>query len=174
MTVPKRLLGLLLAGFAVFAFTACSDDGGGSDDESTDDGGDDAATCDPATLEDDITAALATFFEEPEAADKVVVVEMGDVVAEYVDEGAELAAEQGQPLEVTVQTGSVVLSNESDTAADITFGIAALEAPDEALTEAAGGAVCVDGEWLISASTVCDTLSRGFPDVGAACLNAVT
>jgi hypothetical protein len=172
MTVPKRLLALMLGVFVVFAFTACGDDGGGDDaSDTTDDGGD--ATCDADALEDDITAALATFFEEENVDDKVTVVEQGDVVAPFVEEGAQASEESGQGLPVTVQTGSVEISNQTDTSADITFGIAAQEAPDELLVESAGGAVCVDGEWLISATTVCDTTALGFPDIGMECLEAI-
>jgi hypothetical protein len=162
MSVLKRLLGLLLVGSAAFAFTACGDDSDSS-----------SSSCDTATLEDDVTTALTTFFEAEDVDEKVSVVDQGDVVAQYVEAANDAAQESGQSIPVTVQAGSVEVSNESDTEADITFGIAAQDAPDEQLVESAGTAVCVDGEWFISATTVCDTTSLGSPDIGQECLDAI-
>jgi hypothetical protein len=165
MTVPKRLLAVMLGAFVVVAFTACGDDGGSDDASDTTDEAADGGTCDPAAAEDDLLAAMNSFLSEPEAEDKVVSVENGDEYVEFLDETGQISADMGltMPDNPTI-AASLTVDESTETDATFTFALAYQNAPDDVLIELPGSGVCVDGEWLVTGATVCDLSAQGpFP-----------
>jgi hypothetical protein len=163
---PMKLLGLLLALFALAAFAACGDDGGGSDDEASEENGDDGATCDADTAQADVQTALDNFLTQNEAEDKVTTVENGEDYVDFLDETGQISLDEGlrDPDDPTISFGLEV-ADVTDTSAAFTYDLALSSTPDTPYgLSLTGDAVCVDGEWLISGVTVCDLSAQGpFP-----------
>lgn len=168
----RRLLVLFAAAaLAVAGFAACGDDDGDdtADDTTTTEADADDGELDEEAATAEIEAALTTFFESDDDDTILALIAGGDD-----PEFAELFRTLNASLRDLVPEGGVTPVNveatfTSATEADVTFGVALQENPEEVLIEQAGIAVLEDGQWKVSAVTVCDLAALGEPTLGAEC-----
>jgi ABC-type glycerol-3-phosphate transport system substrate-binding protein len=135
--------------------------GCGGDD---DDGGDDAATTtteadettttvDEAAATEEITQNWESFFNNALPLDeRVNYLEDGDQLQPLVEQQAQILGEQAS--QATAQVDNVTVND--DGTADVEFQVLLSGQP---VLPSTGTAVLVDGQWLVSKTTLCDLIA---------------
>ena len=135
-------------------------------------------------INENIQTAFATYLTGVTTAEKMANIQDGDKIAPISDEGAAIAAANGQTSSATTTYPvSIQASCDGKKNATFTYDLA-IQVPRPITNppssgiglEFAGDAVLVKGKWLISGATVCDLIGQNpqTPGLGDKCLDALT
>jgi hypothetical protein len=134
-------------------------------------------------LAEHIQTAFNTYLGGSTTAEKMAGVQDGDKIAPISDEGARIAAANGQTSSsTTTYAVSIKPTCDGKTGATFTYDLAinvpkpVTNPPSSGIgLNFAGDAALVKGKWLISGSTVCDLIGQNpqTPGLGEKCLAAL-